>query len=98
MVRKLGFKVNHLALDDVGAQKRLGQYDWDMNAMHSGPRADMFLRFVRLMSDGPNPTFGAASRTRNSTTSSLRRAQPDLDKRRALYLEAKKRAEQKSYF
>ena len=45
MVRKLGFKVNHLALDDVGAQKRLGQYDWDMNAMHSGPRADIFLRF-----------------------------------------------------
>ena len=51
------FKVNHVALDDLGAQKRLAQYDWDMNAMDSGPRADIFLRYVRLMSDGPNPVL-----------------------------------------
>lgn len=57
MLRQLGFQVEHSALDDLGAQNRLGQYDWDMAAMASGPRADIFLRFVRLMSDGPNPVL-----------------------------------------
>ncbi|MCC7271194.1 MAG: ABC transporter substrate-binding protein, partial [Alphaproteobacteria bacterium] len=56
-MRTLGFGVEHLALDDVGAQRRLGQYDWDLAPMSSGPRADIFLRYVRLMSDGPNPVL-----------------------------------------
>src|SRR3546814_5365454 len=47
MVRKLGFQVNHVALDDLGAQNRLGQYDWNMNCMASGPRADGFLERKR---------------------------------------------------
>ncbi|HCO48794.1 MAG TPA: peptide ABC transporter substrate-binding protein [Spirochaetaceae bacterium] len=57
MLKKLGFKINHLALDDLGTQNELGKYDWDMTTMGSGPRADIFLRYVRLMSDGPNPVL-----------------------------------------
>lgn len=57
MVKQLGFEVNHRALDDLGAQNALGEYDWDLAPMASGPRADIFLRFVRFMSDGPNPVL-----------------------------------------
>ena len=57
MVRELGFEVEHAALEDLGAQQRLSQYDWDLAPMGSGPRADVFLRYVRMMSDGPNPVL-----------------------------------------
>jgi ABC-type transport system substrate-binding protein len=57
MVGRLGFPINHVALDDLGAQRRLGQYDWDLAVFSSGPRADIFLRYVRMMSDGPNPVL-----------------------------------------
>jgi len=55
MVRQLGFKIDHQALDDIGAQRALGQYDWDLAPFHSGPRADVYLRYARLLSDGPSP-------------------------------------------
>ncbi|TCN35628.1 ABC-type transport system substrate-binding protein [Shinella granuli] len=35
MLRQLGFQIDHAALDDVGAQQRLGGDDWDMNVMCS---------------------------------------------------------------
>lgn len=57
MVKQLGFQVEHSALDDLGAQKMLGEYKWDLAPMGSGPRADIFLRYVRFMSDGPNPVL-----------------------------------------
>ena len=57
MIKQLGFKVQHTALDDLGMQKQLGEYDWDLTASSSGPRADVFLRYVRMMSDGPNPVL-----------------------------------------
>ena len=57
MIRRLGFKVHHVALDDIGTQKRLSQYDWDLTVMSSGPRSDIYLRYVRLMSEGPNPVL-----------------------------------------
>ena len=57
MIKKLGFKVDHQALDDLGTQKLLGEYKWDVAPMASGPRADIFLRYVRMMSDGPNPVL-----------------------------------------
>ncbi len=57
MVRQLGFKIEHQALDDIGAQRALAQYDWDFTPMHSGPRSDVYLRYARLLSDGPNPTL-----------------------------------------
>jgi ABC-type transport system substrate-binding protein len=99
MVRKLGFKVNHVALDDIGAQKRLGRYDWDMNVMSSGPRSDIFLRFVRLMSDGPNPTlWGGIQDPELDKLVDAGVQEPDDAKRKAKYLEAMKRTEAKGYF
>lgn len=99
MVRKLGFKVNHVALDDIGAQKRLGQYDWDMNAMSSGPRADVFLRWVRLMSDGPNPVlWGGIQDAELDRTITSAVEQPDLARRKAIYLDATRRVAEKVYF
>jgi ABC-type transport system substrate-binding protein len=57
MVKKMGFNVQHVALDDIGAQNELGKYEWDMTSMGSGPRADIFMRYQRLLSDGPNPVL-----------------------------------------
>ena len=99
MVRKLGFKVNHVALDDIGTQKRLGQYDWDLPAMHSGPRSDIFLRYVRLMSDGPNPVlWGGIQDPELDALINEAVATTDAHKRRAVYLKAFKRILQKGYF
>jgi ABC-type transport system substrate-binding protein len=89
MVRKLGFKVNHVALDDLGAQNRLAQYDWDMNCMASGPRADVFLRYVRLMSDGPNPVlWGGVQDPEFDKLVNAAVAEPTLAERKGLYLAA----------
>ncbi|MDR6950771.1 ABC-type transport system substrate-binding protein [Ancylobacter sp. 3268] len=89
MVRKLGFNVNHVALDDIGTQKRLGQYDWDMNCMSSGPRADIFLRYVRLMSDGPNPVlWGGIQDSAFDALVKKAVAETDLATRRQHYLDA----------
>jgi hypothetical protein len=88
-VRALGFQVEHIALDDLGAQQRLGRFDWDLAPFGSGPRADIFLRFVRLMSDGPNtglwgspqdPAFDALVQSAVAAT--------ELDTRRTRYLHA----------
>lgn len=99
MVRKLGFKVNHVALDDIGTQKRLGQYDWDMNAMSSGPRADVFLRWVRLMSDGPNPVlWGGIQDAELDRLITSAVEEPDLGRRREAYLKATRRVAEKAYF
>jgi peptide/nickel transport system substrate-binding protein len=99
MVRKLGFKVNHVALDDIGAQKRLGQYDWDMNAMASGPRADIFLRYVRLMSDGPNPVlWGGIQDPALDKLIDEAVKEPDAAGRKATYLKASQRVIDQAYF
>ena len=55
MVRQLGFKIDHQALDDIGAQRALGAYDWDLAPFSSGPRSDMYLRYARFLTDGPSP-------------------------------------------
>ena len=75
-MRTLGFQVEHLALDDIGAQRRLGQYDWDLAPMSSGPRADIFLRYVRLMSDGPNPVLWGGIQDATSLGVAARYGQP----------------------
>ena len=93
MVRRLGFQVNHVALDDLGAQKRLGQYDWDLAVMSSGPRADIFLRYVRLMSDGPNPVlWGGVQDPEFDKLVRTAIAEPGLTGRKALYAKAWQRA------
>lgn len=92
MMKKLGFQVQHSALDDLGAQKRLGDYDWDVAPMASGPRADVFLRYVRMMSDGPNPVLwgGVQDETYDAiVTDAVTSVDPE--KRKAKYLEAWKR-------
>lgn len=92
-MRQLGFQVEHLALDDIGAQRRLGQYDWDLAPFSSGPRADIFLRYVRMMSDGPNP--GLWGGVRDPEFDRLVReavAAVDLEARKRLYLAAWQRA------
>lgn len=92
-MRDLGFQVEHVALDDIGAQRRLNQYDWDLAPFSSGPRADIFLRFIRMMSDGPN--VGLWGGPQDPAFDGLVRqavAAVDLDRRRALYLDAWKHA------
>lgn len=99
MIAKLGFEVNHVALDDVGAQRRAAQYDWDVAVFSSGPRPDVFLRFVRLMSEGPNPTLWGG--IQDSEFDALVRAavaEPHAAKRNALYNNAYQRVLDKHYF
>lgn len=55
VLRELGFEVDNKQFDDLGYQRALSQYDWDIFPGGSGARNDIFLRYVRLMSDGPNP-------------------------------------------
>jgi ABC-type transport system substrate-binding protein len=89
MVKQLGFEVNHRALDDLGAQNALGEYDWDLAPMASGPRADIFLRFVRFMSDGPNPVlWGGVQDTELDAMINDAVTTVDAGERRETYLEA----------
>lgn len=37
MIRRLGFKVHHVALDDIGTQKRRLSDDWDLTVMSFRP-------------------------------------------------------------
>ena len=99
MIRRLGFQVTHTALDDIGAQRRLGQYDWDLCCMASGPRADVFLRWVRLMSDGPNPVlWGGIQDPELDSMIRAAAAEPALEPRRALYARAWARVAERHYF
>jgi ABC-type transport system substrate-binding protein len=44
MLKNLGFKVVHKSYDDLGYQKALSEYEWDLFPGGSGPRNDVFLR------------------------------------------------------
>lgn len=99
MIRQLGFDVKHSALDDLGAQNRLGEYNWDMAVMASGPRADIFLRFVRLMSDGPNPVlWGGIQDDELDAMIKAAVAETDEVERKALYVKAFQRVLDNNYF
>lgn len=54
-LRQLGFNPDVKLLDDLGYQRELSNYEWDIFVGGSGPRNDIYLRYVRFMSDGPNP-------------------------------------------
>jgi len=98
MVSRLGFPVNHVALDDLGAQRRLGQYDWDLAVFSSGPRADLFLRYVRLMSDGPNPVlWGGVQDPEYDALVGAAVREPDLKRRAAAYNRAWQRVMDRYY-
>lgn len=98
-IRKLGFNIDHSALDDVGAQQRLGGDDWDVNVMSSGPRADIYLRYVRLITGGPNPTlWGNISDKELDALVEEASKEPDKDARKTLYLKAMQLVQDKMYF
>ncbi len=99
MLKKIGFKVNHIALDDIGAQNELGKYDWDMTVMGSGPRADIFMRYQRLLSDGPNPTlWGGIKDPELDNLINAAVVMVDDVARKEAYLKAFKRVMDKYYF
>lgn len=89
MLRQLGFEVDSQTYDDLGFQQALSGYEWDVFPGGSGPRADVFLRYVRMMSDGPNPHLWGGvqdpeyDRLVNAAISSV-----DAQERRDYYLQA----------
>jgi ABC-type transport system substrate-binding protein len=98
MVKKLGFPVEHIALDDLGAMKRLMQFDWDLAPFASGPRADIFLRYVRMMSDGPNPgLWGGVQDPEYDRLCAEAISTVDDQKRRDIYLKAWQRVMDRYY-
>jgi len=54
-LRKIGVEADLQVADDVTTETRLQSYDWDLYYAGSGARPDIALRYVRMMSDGPNP-------------------------------------------
>ncbi|MGE3960085.1 MAG: ABC transporter substrate-binding protein [Dehalococcoidia bacterium] len=54
-LREVGVECDLQVADDVTTETRLQAYDWDLYFAGSGTRSDIALRFVRLLSDGPNP-------------------------------------------
>lgn len=99
MLRGLGFEIDHTALDDLGAMNRLSGDDWDLNVMSSGPRSDLYLRYVRLTSDGPSPVlWGNIKDGKLDAMINAAVTEPDADKRRGLYLEAMQYVNDKLYF
>ncbi len=98
MVRKMGFTVEHIALDDLGAQRRLTQYDWDLAPFCSGPRADIFLRYVRFMADGPTTQlWGSPQDPELDALINKAAAMVDPQARRAAYLAAWQRIMERYY-
>ncbi|WP_144629805.1 ABC transporter substrate-binding protein [Bordetella genomosp. 13] len=98
MVRQLGFKIDHQALDDIGAQRALGKYDWDLAPFHSGPRADVYLRYARLLSDGPSPMLWGGIQDKELDARIVAAVSaPSAGQARAAYLEAWKHVMQRQY-
>ncbi|WP_369325990.1 ABC transporter substrate-binding protein [Alcaligenes nematophilus] len=98
MVRQLGFKVDHQALDDIGAQKLLSDYQWDLAPFHSGPRADVYLRYARLLSDGPSPMlWGGIQDAQLDALIEQAVSSPSAEKARQHYLQAWKHVLDKQY-
>ncbi|KAB0268014.1 ABC transporter substrate-binding protein [Microvirga brassicacearum] len=89
VLRQLGFKVDNKSFDDLGFQKALSAYDWDVFPGGSGPRNDIFLRYVRLTSDGPNPgLWGGVQDKEFDTLVTAAISAVDQNESRALYLKA----------
>lgn len=98
MVRQLGFKIDHQALDDIGAQRALAQYDWDLAPFDSGPRADVYLRYARLLSDGPSPMLWGGIQDKDLDAKIAAAASsPNADEARARYLQAWKHVMERNY-
>lgn len=98
MVRRLGFKINHVALDDIGTQRALATYDWDLAPSSSGPRADVYLRYARLLSNGPSPMlWGGIQDKELDALIATAVASPSIGQARRAYQTAWKRVMDKMY-
>lgn len=92
VLRNLGFGVDVREYDDLGYQRALSEYDWDIFPGGSGARNDIFLRYVRLMSDGPNPgLWGGIQDPELDALINKAISTADLDESRSFYLQAWKR-------
>lgn len=97
-LQQLGFRVNNRSYDDLGYQRRLSEYDWDIFPGSSGPRNDVFLRYVRFMSDGPNPgLWGGVQDPELDAMINAAVASVDDDARRQHYLDAWHRISERYY-
>lgn len=97
-LQQLGFGVNNRSYDDLGFQRRLSEYDWDLFPGGSGPRNDIFLRYVRFMSDGPNPgLWGGVQDPELDAMINAAVESVDPDERRQHYLDAWKRISDRYY-
>jgi peptide/nickel transport system substrate-binding protein len=97
-LRQLGFKVDNKQFDDLGYQRALSQYDWDIFPGGSGARNDIFLRYVRLMSDGPNPgLWGGIQDPELDSLIKSAISTADPQQTRAFYLKAWQRVMDKDY-
>ncbi|MGE3984971.1 MAG: ABC transporter substrate-binding protein [Dehalococcoidia bacterium] len=96
---KIGVKPKLEVADDITTEKRIsGTTDWDVYYAGSGARADIALRFVRLMSDGPNPgLWGSPQDPQYDRLVKEAWAEVDAAKRKAKYLEAWKVVMEKLY-
>lgn len=98
MVRELGFNIDHQSLDDIGAQRALAKYDWDLAPFHSGPRADVYLRYARLLSDGPSPMlWGGIQDKELDAKIAAAVASPNANEARTRYLDAWKHVMDRHY-
>lgn len=89
MIGELGFEVDLQVADDLATETRLQQYDWDAYYASSGPRTDIALRYVRMMSDGPNPgLWGGVQDPEYDKLVKEAWATPDDQARKATYSKA----------
>lgn len=88
-LRKIGVECDLQVADDITTETRLQSYDWDLYYAGSGARPDIALRFVRMMSDGPNPgLWGGPQDPEYDRLVNEAWAQVDGEARKQKYLEA----------
>lgn len=88
-LREVGIECDLQVADDVTTETRLQSYEWDLYYAGSGTRSDIALRFVRLLSDGPNPgLWGGPQDPGYDRLVKEAWALVDAEARRAKYLEA----------
>ena len=84
-LRAIGIVPQLQVADDVTTETRLQAYEWDLYYAGSGTRSDIALRYVRMLSDGPNPGLWGGPQ---DPEYDRRWASVDPEQRRQNYLEA----------
>lgn len=95
---EVGIQPDLQVADDTATEQRLQKYDWDIYYAGSGPRSDIAVRFVRMMSDGPNPGLWGGVQDPDYDRA-VRKAYATIDERerKKAYLEAWKIVMDKLY-